>query len=61
MWDQHPTVEAVAVQGDRFIAAGSNADVLKTADAKTRKIDLHGACVVPGLIAGHVHGESGAR
>ncbi|MBV9443694.1 MAG: amidohydrolase, partial [Acidobacteriaceae bacterium] len=55
MWDQHPTVEAVAVQGDRFIAVGSNIDVLKTADAKTRKIDLHGECVVPGLIAGHVH------
>jgi predicted amidohydrolase YtcJ len=55
MWDQHPTVEAVAMQGDRFLAVGSNAEVLKTADAKTRKVDLHGQCVVPGLIAGHVH------
>lgn len=43
------------MQGDRFIAVGSNADVLKTADAKTRKVDLQGKCVVPGLIAGHVH------
>jgi predicted amidohydrolase YtcJ len=55
MWDQHPTVEAVAMQGDRFIAVGTNADVLKTADTKTRRVDLHGKCVVPGLIAGHVH------
>jgi predicted amidohydrolase YtcJ len=55
MWDQRPTVEAVAIQGDRFIAVGSDADVLKTSDASTRRIDLHGQCVVPGLIAGHVH------
>lgn len=55
MWDQHPAVEAVAVRGDRFIAVGRNADVLKSADSKTRRIDLHGQCIVPGLIAGHVH------
>jgi hypothetical protein len=55
MWDRRPTVEAVAIQGDRFIAVGSDADVRKAADASTRRIDLHGRCVVPGLIAGHVH------
>ncbi len=55
MWDQHPTVQAVAIQGDRFLAVGSDADVLKTSDAATRKINLDGRCVVPGLIEGHVH------
>jgi len=55
MWDGHPTVQAVAIQGDRFLAVGSDADVLKTSGPKTRKIDLRGQCVVPGLIAGHVH------
>jgi predicted amidohydrolase YtcJ len=55
MWNEHPTVTAVAIQGDRFLAVGNDADVLKTSDADTRKIDLHGQCVVPGLIAGHVH------
>ncbi|MBV9082823.1 MAG: amidohydrolase family protein, partial [Acidobacteriaceae bacterium] len=55
MWDQHPTVQAVAIRGDKFVAVGSGADVLKTADANTRKIDLYGRCVLPGLIEGHVH------
>jgi predicted amidohydrolase YtcJ len=55
IWDQHPNVEAVAIRGDRFIAVGRNADVLKTSGQGTRKIDLHGRCVIPGLIEGHVH------
>lgn len=55
MWDQHPNVQAVAIRGDRFVAVGTDADVLKTAGPGTQKIDLHGRCVIPGLIAGHVH------
>ncbi|HZC44559.1 MAG TPA: amidohydrolase [Acidobacteriaceae bacterium] len=37
------------------MAVGTDADVLKTAGPGTKKIDLHGQCVIPGLIAGHVH------
>ncbi|MHB1935057.1 MAG: amidohydrolase [Acidobacteriaceae bacterium] len=55
MWDRHPNVQAVAIQGDRFVAVGTDADVLKTAGPGTQKIDLHGQCVIPGLIEGHVH------
>ena len=55
MWDQHPNVQAVAIRGDRFAAVGADAEVLKTAGPGTQKIDLHGQCVIPGLIAGHVH------
>ena len=55
MWDQHPNVQAVAIRGDRFVAVGADAEVLKTAGPGTQKIDLHGQCVIPGLIAGHVH------
>lgn len=55
MWEQHPIVSAVAIQGERFIAVGSDAEVLKTSDVRTQKIDLKGQCIVPGLIAGHVH------
>ncbi len=55
MWDRHPNVQAVAIRGDRFVAVGTDADVLKTAGPGTQKIDLHGRCVIPGLIEGHVH------
>ncbi|MCC6343235.1 MAG: amidohydrolase [Bryobacterales bacterium] len=55
MWDQHPVVEAVAIRGDRFLAAGSKDSVMKTAGPSTRKIDLHGKTVLPGLIDSHVH------
>jgi predicted amidohydrolase YtcJ len=55
MWDRHPTVQAVAIRGDRFVAVGTDTDVLKTARTGTEKINLHGRCVVPGLIEGHAH------
>jgi predicted amidohydrolase YtcJ len=55
VWDRHPNVQAVAIRGDRFIAVGTDADVLKTAGPSTQKIDLQGRCVIPGLIEGHVH------
>src|SRR5689334_7316670 len=42
VWADHPSVEAVAIAGDRFSAVGSDADVLKTAGPQTKKIDLHG-------------------
>ena len=54
-WDQHPNAQAVAIRGDRFVAVGADADVLRTAAAATQKIDLHGKSVVPGLIEGHAH------
>jgi predicted amidohydrolase YtcJ len=51
----HPSAQAVAIRGDRFIAVGSNSDVLKTAGPRTQKIDLGGKCMVPGIIESHVH------
>ncbi|MDQ3257750.1 MAG: hypothetical protein M3R15_28330, partial [Acidobacteriota bacterium] len=55
MWDARPIVQAVAIRGNKFLRVGSNTEVLRTAGATTRKIDLHGACVVPGLIDSHTH------
>src|SRR5215471_4247791 len=55
MSKDHPDAQAVAIQGDRFTAVGSNADVLKLAGLRTQKIDLGGKCVVPGIIETHVH------
>src|ERR1700722_3193611 len=51
----HPAAQAVAIRGRPFVAAGSNADVPRTAGPSTQKIDLQGKCVVPGIIETHVH------
>ncbi len=50
-----PAAQAVAISGNRFTAVGANADVLRTAGPHTRKIDLGGKCIVPGIIETHVH------
>jgi predicted amidohydrolase YtcJ len=55
MWAAHPVVEAVAIRGNHFLAVGSNQEVLQTADSRTRKIDLRGRTVLPGLIDSHTH------
>lgn len=55
MWAEHPTVEAIAVKGNRFLAVGSNAEVRKTAGPETKIVDLKGAGMLPGLIDSHVH------
>lgn len=55
VWDAHPIVQAFAIRGDKFLAVGTNDDVMRTAGPNTRKIDLHGLTVTPGLIESHVH------
>jgi predicted amidohydrolase YtcJ len=52
--------QAVAVRGDRIVAVGSNADIGKLAGAGTRRIDLAGRTVTPGLIDNHMHLLRGA-
>ncbi|MGE5191548.1 MAG: amidohydrolase family protein [Deltaproteobacteria bacterium] len=47
--------EGLAVKGDRIVAVGTNAEVLKLAGPKTEKIDLKGKTVLPGLADSHVH------
>ncbi len=47
--------EAVAVQGDRIIFVGSNADAEKLRGDKTRVVDWQGNTVVPGLTDSHCH------
>src|SRR5438128_12085480 len=55
MWPEHPTAQAVAIRGDRFLVVGTDAEVLKTAGPRTKRVDLRGGTVVPGLIESHVH------
>ena len=52
--------QAVAVRGDRIVAVGSNAEIGKLAGAGTRRIDLGGRTVTPGLIDNHMHLLRGA-
>ena len=47
--------QAVAVRGDRIVAVGSNQDVEAWAGPGTRRIDLAGRTVLPGLIDNHLH------
>jgi predicted amidohydrolase YtcJ len=47
--------EAIAVQGDRIVRVGSNADILSLRTSSTRVIDLGGATVLPGLHDAHGH------
>src|SRR5436190_14618111 len=58
----NPHAEAVAIANSRFLAVGSNRDVLNLATARTRKVDLGGKTVVPGFIDGHTHvAQSGLK
>ncbi len=52
---QQPKAQALAVDEGSIVAVGSDAEVRKLGDAKTRTVDLKGACVVPGFIDNHVH------
>ena len=47
--------QALASKGERIIAIGSNEEVKKLADAKTRVIDLQGRLALPGFIDDHTH------
>ncbi len=51
----HPLAEAVAVQGDRILAVGSDTDLKPLAGPATRVIDAGGRLLTPGLVEAHVH------
>jgi predicted amidohydrolase YtcJ len=46
---------AAAVRGDRIVAVGTDQEIGRLAGAATRRIDLRGRAVVPGLIDNHMH------
>lgn len=47
--------QAMAIEGNRILAVGSNEDVLRLKTNRTETIDLAGKMVLPGLIDSHVH------
>src|ERR1700724_1609264 len=52
---RQPRAQAVAIPGGRFLAIGSNDEVLALAAGNAKKIDLGGKPVLPGFIDAHSH------
>jgi len=50
-----PYVEALAIRGDRIVALGTSKEVVALARKETRRIDLGGRTVIPGINDAHVH------
>ncbi|KFK95572.1 MULTISPECIES: amidohydrolase [unclassified Serratia (in: enterobacteria)] len=52
---ENPTAQAVAIKNGKFIAVGSENQVMQYAGPETQVIDLHGHTAVPGLNDSHLH------
>jgi len=50
-----PTAQAMAISGNRFMAVGSNEEVLKLKNKSTKMVDAQGRFITPGFIDSHVH------
>lgn len=53
--DRFTIAQAVAIKDGRIVAVGKTAEIAKLADGNTRRIDLGGKTVIPGLIDNHSH------
>jgi predicted amidohydrolase YtcJ len=53
--DRFSIAQAVAIRGERIVAVGTNQEIGRLAGPSTRRIDLRGRAVVPGLIDNHAH------
>src|SRR3954466_9759524 len=47
--------QAVAIKGDRIVAVGADREIAQFAGSNTRRIDLLGRAVIPGLVDNHMH------
>jgi predicted amidohydrolase YtcJ len=47
--------QAVAIEGDRIVAVGTDSEIMAMAGPSTHVIDLHGRTATPGLIDSHAH------
>jgi predicted amidohydrolase YtcJ len=64
VWTENPAqpeTEAIAIDGNRILLAGTSAEVLRLAGPSTRVIELHGRRVVPGFNDAHVHFVPGGQ
>src|ERR1700704_6480307 len=52
---QNPEAQAVAIRAGRFVAAGTDRELMAQAGPATKQVDLRGRRVIPGLIDSHMH------
>src|SRR3982750_191676 len=52
---ERPYVEAIAIKGVRIIAVGASQEISSLAGPATRRIDLTGHLVIPGINGSHLH------
>jgi predicted amidohydrolase YtcJ len=55
-----PWAQALAINGTRIDAVGTDQEILSRRQAKTEVIDLHGQTVIPGISDSHTHMWHGA-
>ncbi len=53
--DRFTIAQAIAVRGGRIVAVGTTGEIVARAGSATRRIDLAGRAVIPGLIDNHMH------
>src|SRR5580704_18495779 len=52
---KQPWEEALAIHGDKIIAVGTQAEIEKFRNPKTKTIDANGQLVLPGFVDCHIH------
>lgn len=52
---EKPLASAVAIKDGKFLAVGTENEVMQFADAQTQVVDLHGHTAIPGLNDSHLH------
>lgn len=53
--DPGTIAQAMAIRNGKILAVGTNDQILLYAGPKTRRIDVHGRTVIPGIIDSHIH------
>src|SRR5580704_16893902 len=53
--DRRSLVEAAAIRDGKFLAAGTEREIMRLRDERTRLIDLNKRAVIPGLNDSHLH------
>ncbi|HEX5410310.1 MAG TPA: amidohydrolase [Terriglobia bacterium] len=53
--DDHPYAEAIAIKGNRILAVDTNQKISSLAGPNTKRIDVGGRLVIPGILDTHIH------